>query len=367
MHEKNISGAQLILPCPEIDTTLEFFRDILGFRIMSIYPADDPRVVELTGHGLDIQLNRSSSKDNTRISLTCDEPHEIGNGQTILNAPNGTLIELHPRLEDIDIPSLIPSFSLCKFTDQTGWVSGRAGMQYRDLIPDRLGGRFIASHIRIPEGGPVPDYVHFHKIRFQMIYCYKGWVKVVYEDQGPPFVMHPGDCVLQPPMIRHRVLECADGLEVIEIGCPAEHRTCVDHGLELPNMKVDPHRSFQGQKFVRHQAAIALPQPWRIENYDELDFGIGLATDGMAGARMVRSLNGVGTQSYSHNAEFVFWFVLRGNMRLEHPHQNDTTLRAGDAVTIPADLHYAILQPSQDLEFLEVSLPSTVLNNCSSS
>jgi quercetin dioxygenase-like cupin family protein len=40
-----------------------------------------------------------------------------------------------------------------------------------------------------------------------MIYCHRGWVRVVYEDQGEPFVMHPGDCVLQPPGIRHRVLE----------------------------------------------------------------------------------------------------------------------------------------------------------------
>ena len=62
-------------------------------------------------------------------------------------------------------------------------------MRYRDLIPDRLGGRFIASHILIPEGGPVADYVHFHHIRFQMIYCYRGWVKVAYEDQGEPMLM----------------------------------------------------------------------------------------------------------------------------------------------------------------------------------
>ena len=44
----------------------------------------------------------------------------------------------------------------------------------------------------LPGGGPVPDYVHFHKIRFQMIYCAKGWVRVSYEDQGEPFVVRPG-------------------------------------------------------------------------------------------------------------------------------------------------------------------------------
>ena len=53
-------------------------------------------------------------------------------------------------------------------------------------------------------GGPVPDWVHFHKVRFQLIYCWHGWVRVVYEDQGDPFVLQAGDCVIQPPQIRHR-------------------------------------------------------------------------------------------------------------------------------------------------------------------
>ena len=60
-------------------------------------------------------------------------------------------------------------------------------MQHRNLIHGRLGGRLIASHIRIPNGGRVADYVHHHHVRIQMINCYKGWVRVVYEDQGEPF------------------------------------------------------------------------------------------------------------------------------------------------------------------------------------
>src|SRR6185436_13024852 len=109
------------------------------------------------------------------------------------------------------------------------WTRGRAGMRYRDLIPGRQGGRFIASHIAIPEGGPVADYVHHHFVRVQLIYCHRGWVRVVYEDQGAPFMLEAGDCVLQPPGIRHRVLESSVGLEVIEIGSPAVHETFADH------------------------------------------------------------------------------------------------------------------------------------------
>ena len=141
------------------------------------------------------------------------------------------------------------------------WGTGRAGMSYRDLLPNREGGRFIASHIRIHEGGPVPDYEHYHEVRFQMIYCYRGWVRLVYEDQGPPFVLQAGDCVLQPPLIRHRVLECASGLEVVEVSSPAEHPTFVDHAMTLPTDAHRPDRCFGAAKIrSSHRARSRLEQ-----------------------------------------------------------------------------------------------------------
>ena len=42
------------------------------------------------------------------------------------------------------------------------------------------------------QGGPVADWVHFHRVALQLIYVRCGWVRVVYEDQGEPFVMQPG-------------------------------------------------------------------------------------------------------------------------------------------------------------------------------
>ena len=137
------------------------------------------------------------------------------------------------------------------------WSIGRAGMMYRDLIPDRLGGKLIASHIRIVSGGTVADSVHYHKINFQVIYCLKGTIKVIYEDQGDPFWLRSGDCVLQPPEIRHRVLDAQAGSEVIEITSPAEHETWFDHELELPTAKFSPERDFGGQRFVLHKDADA--------------------------------------------------------------------------------------------------------------
>jgi hypothetical protein len=54
-------------------------------------------------------------------------------------------------------------------------------MRYRDLIPGRQGGRVIGSLIEIADGGTVADYVHYHAVDLQVIYCWQGAVRVVYE------------------------------------------------------------------------------------------------------------------------------------------------------------------------------------------
>ncbi len=102
--------------------------------------------------------------------------------------------------------------------------------------------------------------VHFHKVGFQLIFCIKGWVDVVYEDQGPPIRLTAGDCFIQPPEIRHRVLMASDGIEVIEIGVPAEHVTEIEHDMDLPTPHLRPDREWQGQRFVHNVGAGA---EWR--------------------------------------------------------------------------------------------------------
>ena len=42
-----------------------------------------------------------------------------------------------------------------------------------------------------------------------MIFVRAGWVRVVYEDAGPSFVMRPGDCVLQVSLAARDNDECA--------------------------------------------------------------------------------------------------------------------------------------------------------------
>jgi catechol 2,3-dioxygenase-like lactoylglutathione lyase family enzyme len=245
-----IRSAQVVLPCDDLDRTVAFFVDRLGFRLDAVFPADDPSVGVLSGHGTTLRLDRSATGDPGRLHVAREGDPAPG-GQGHLVAPNGTVIDIVSADAPLVAPPVAQDLVVTPFGDDAAWVVGRAGMRYRDLIPGRLGGSVIASHIHIPDAGPVPDYVHFHHVVFQLIVCVNGWVRLVYEDQGEPFVLESGGCVLQPPLIRHRVLECSADLEVVEIGCPAEHETFVEHVIELPTAEVRPDRDFGGQRFTR--------------------------------------------------------------------------------------------------------------------
>jgi hypothetical protein len=118
--------------------------------------------------------------------------------------------------------------------------------------------------------------------------------------------------VLQPPQIRHRVLESSPGLEVIEIGCPADHETLADLELQLPTPALRPERDFGGQRFVRHEAAAAAWHPGRVDGFESRDLGIATATNGVATAQVSRWRGPARPLLRSHDAEFLFSFVLRG-------------------------------------------------------
>lgn len=300
------------LVCTELGREIDRLKGE-GYRLDVIYPADEPHTAVL-------------SKDGETIRLT-SRPGE--------------------RLAD-ELPPFEPKFVLTKAGGGAG--EGRAGMLYRDLIPERLGGRYIASHIGIPDGGPVSDWVHYHHVRFQIIYIRKGWVKVVYEDQGEPFVMHAGDLVLQPPEIRHRVLESSPGLEVVEISCPAAHPTHADHELELPNGTGEQSRRWSGQLFVMHVAA---QTPWTPFGEGEAqETAIAKATDGFADVTTLRSKGGA-LRFDAHDGELAFGFVLDGNGTLEC--RGTHALGPADSFVIPPGEGFTITGASPDFRLLHVA------------
>lgn len=365
----HIHSAQIVLPCPDLAASLAFYTERLGFRVDLIFPADSPTVAVVSGHGLVLRLQEAgtdaaSAGTLLHLRLLCDKAALPAGSERHLIAPDGMRIELADAGATLELPEAVQEFVLSRMEGADAWSAGRAGMQYRDLIPGRHGGRFVASHIRIPGGGEVPDYVHFHNVRFQMIYCRSGWVRVVYEDQGPPFVLHAGDCVLQPPGIRHRVLESSPNLEVIEIGCPAVHETFADHDLPLPTPSLLPERLFAGQRFVRHVAAVAEYHPWIAAGFAMRDTGIAAATSGLAGVRVIEATvrpdtAGIAAASprVTHAGEFLFYFILNGELSLHSDALGDHRLCPGDSCVIPAGADYA-LQAGPGLEMLEVTLPA---------
>jgi mannose-6-phosphate isomerase-like protein (cupin superfamily) len=103
----------------------------------------------------------------------------------------------------------------------------RAYAKYRDLgFADATSGLAQAHVIRLI--GPCdPDEVsklHFHDVEFQMVYVLKGWVKTYMEGQGET-LMQEGSAWIQPPRIKHLILDYSDDVELLEIILPAEFKT----------------------------------------------------------------------------------------------------------------------------------------------
>ncbi|MBL4651381.1 MAG: cupin domain-containing protein [Flavobacteriales bacterium] len=350
------SQAQILVSSGNLTADMDFLIDI-GFRLDNIFPDDSLEVAVMSGHGINIRLDKNSELPPVTINILSDNPAQFPNGKTEFLAPNGTQFIVLPKLYEVVMPQTQHTFEVRQLRDNDPWIIGRAGMLYRDLIPNRLGGSIMASHIRIPNGGPVPDMVHYHTIGFQLIFCYRGWVKLVYEDQGEPFILEAGDCVTQPPEIRHRVLEASDNLEVIEIGVPAVHMTTIDHDMELPTREYHPDREFKGQRFCHHKVSEAKWTPWKIGGFEYRDTGINSATKGIASVQVVRVINpNAEPQSVSHKADILFTFVMQGSLYLSVDEHTPKLLNKGDAFVIPPKLKYEITGVSDDLELLEVSL-----------
>ena len=97
---------------------------------------------------------------------------------------------------------------------------------YRDLgIAAATGGLCQAHVIRLIS--PCTDEVrkrHLHETELQLIYVLQGWVKNEFEGHGEQ-MMSQGSCWLQPPGIKHTVLDYSADCELLEIIVPADFKT----------------------------------------------------------------------------------------------------------------------------------------------
>jgi hypothetical protein len=109
-----------------------------------------------------------------------------------------------------------------------GFVAGlRSYAEYRDLGVAPATQGLVQAHVirMVPPCDPaVVSKEHYHDVQFQLIYVLKGWMKGDYDGAGV-VLMEQGSCWIQPPRIKHTVLDYSDDCELLEIIMPAEFDT----------------------------------------------------------------------------------------------------------------------------------------------
>jgi hypothetical protein len=97
---------------------------------------------------------------------------------------------------------------------------------YRDLGIAAASGGLCQAHV-IRMLSPCTDEVrkrHQHDSELQLIYVLQGWIKNEFEGEGVQ-MMSAGSCWLQPPGIKHTVLDYSADVELLEIIVPADFKT----------------------------------------------------------------------------------------------------------------------------------------------
>ena len=93
--------AEIVVPCLDLDQTLSFFIENLGFRVEMITPADNPKMAIVSGYGLRLCLRSGGSGKDIFLRL-----HSTDRKAQTLQAPNGTTIEIINPSVGVELPEL---------------------------------------------------------------------------------------------------------------------------------------------------------------------------------------------------------------------------------------------------------------------
>jgi uncharacterized RmlC-like cupin family protein len=120
------------------------------------------------------------------------------------------------------------TFNVSHFQAEAFRTDGlRSYARYRDLGMSKATNGLLQAHVirLVPPCDPaVVSKRHFHDVDVQMIYVLKGWIRTEFEGHGE-VTMREGTAWLQPPRIKHTVLDYSDDCELLEIILPAEFKT----------------------------------------------------------------------------------------------------------------------------------------------
>ena len=86
--------AEMRLPTQELRKDIPFYTKVLGMRMDSIYPADDPQVAVFSGHGLRLRIENGAAEPPGTLRILTETPDAFADGKRHLTAPNGTQIEI---------------------------------------------------------------------------------------------------------------------------------------------------------------------------------------------------------------------------------------------------------------------------------
>ena len=124
-------------------------------------------------------------------------------------------------------------FAISHLREEDFKVDGlRPYAAYRDLGVSKATNGMVQAHVIRnvrPFNAADVSKRHFHDVDFQLIYCMKGSMKS--EMDGKLLEIKAGTCWIQPPGIKHTVLNYSDDLELLEIILPADFDT-----VEVPNL-----------------------------------------------------------------------------------------------------------------------------------
>ena len=87
--------AEILVPSVSIREDMPFFTKRLGFRLDQIFPADDPTVAVLSGHGVRVRLDSGLGSDVPvpSLRLLVEDPSLVADGESELVAPNGMRVD----------------------------------------------------------------------------------------------------------------------------------------------------------------------------------------------------------------------------------------------------------------------------------
>ena len=132
-------------------------------------------------------------------------------------------------------PALQTSFSHIKPAETLYKGDGlRSFFVYRDLgIAEATRNRVLAQLVKANDPPAEGTGWHVHEADFHIVYMLKGWARFMYEDRET--LVSAGDCVHQPPGIRHFLFDYSPDMEYLEVVGPATFTSIeVEGPCEVP-------------------------------------------------------------------------------------------------------------------------------------